>query len=100
MFDMLPRRPSSTRMLGVAPAAMSDAARPVGVSNVVAVEGTSRRWRAVVTRSVQQTAVVEFDAPDTADRWQLAKEVAAKIPDEAWQAGQPCDPYIQDMDVV
>jgi len=54
------------------------------VSAVEPVEPVTKRYRATVTRTVTQTALVEFDAPETADLYTMAEALLAQIPADAW----------------
>jgi len=60
------------------------AIEPVVTGNVTVVEPVIRRYRAVVSRSVNATAVVEFDAYEDEDLWAIAKALVPQIPAEAW----------------
>lgn len=52
-------------------------------SNVSVVAPATRRFRAVVTRSIRQVAVVEFDGQEGADMWALSEDIVAQVPDAA-----------------
>jgi hypothetical protein len=54
------------------------------VSGVTVTEATLRRYRAVVSRSANATAVVEFDAYEDEDLYKLAEALVPQIPAEAW----------------
>lgn len=68
--------------------------------NVAVVAPTSRRYRATISRSIRETAVVEFDASETDDRWALAESLMDSIPDEAWVRQRSGDVYIDTMEDV
>lgn len=70
------------------------------VSDVVAAAPGVKRYRAIITRSIQQTAFVEFDASEASDRWLLAKDLAVQIPADAWSEGTPSDPWIQELEIA
>lgn len=78
--------PMTDPLAGVDPA-MSDI-----VTDVAAVDPTTRRFRATVTRTVTQTALVEFDAPETADLYVMAEALLPQIPVEAW-VDSPADSW-------
>lgn len=54
------------------------------VTAVEAVEAQTKRYRATVTRTVTETALVEFDAPETADLYVMAEALLPQIPADAW----------------
>lgn len=68
--------------------------------NVTAQAPQVRRFRAVVTRSIAQTAVVEFDAPEGADRYMLANELAVQVPDDAWVSAEPSTGWVDQIEPV
>jgi hypothetical protein len=53
------------------------------VEGITTVEPQMRRYRARVTRTVHQTATVEYTAMSDADRNSLAETLAASVPDDA-----------------
>ena len=69
-------------------------------SNVAAVAPATRGFRAVVERNIRQTAVVEFDAPEGADRWTLGDEIVALVPADAWVSADPSGGWVQDMESI
>jgi len=54
------------------------------VGSVTVVAPRLRRYRAVLVRSVNEQAVVEFDALETDPQHEIAEAVAANVPPEAW----------------
>lgn len=70
------------------------------VANVQVAPPVAQRYRAVVTRCVIETAVVEFDAMPGPDRWALAKDLMFQIPPTAWTPGEPGEPYIDTLETV
>jgi hypothetical protein len=64
----------------------------LAVADVVAVEPVEKVYRATVSRTVTQTAVVEFAALEGTDTNTLAQGLLETIPPEAW-ATQPADSW-------
>lgn len=56
---------------------------PVG--NVAVVPSVTRRYRAVLSRSVTLKTVVEFDAPETADTYAMAQSLGEQVPFESYE---------------
>lgn len=54
------------------------------VGSVTVVAPRLRRYRAVLVRSVNEQAVVEFDALETDPQHEIAEAVAANVPASAW----------------
>lgn len=79
------RRPCFVKMGASVPIVGSmPAVDPSIVSGVVVAEATLRRYRAVVSRTANATAVVEFDAYEDEDLYMLAEALVPQIPAEAW----------------
>lgn len=79
------RRPCFVKMGASVPIVDSmPAVDPGIVSGVVVTEATLRRYRAVVSRTANATAVVEFDAYEDEDLYKLAEALVPQIPAEAW----------------
>jgi hypothetical protein len=62
------------------------------VSDVVPVDPLPKTYRATVTRTVTQTAVVEFTAPEGTDSYTMAQGLLESIPAEHWVT-QPADSW-------
>lgn len=62
------------------------------VSDVVPVDPVPKTYRATVTRTVTQTAVVEFTAPEGTDSYTMAQGLLESIPAEHWVT-QPADSW-------
>lgn len=69
-------------------------------ANVTAVPAAMRRFRAVVTRSITQTAVVEFDGPEGANTWDLAEEIVGQVPDDAWTSADPSGGWLDRIEII
>lgn len=54
------------------------------VSNVEAVAPQTKRYRATVTRTITESCVVEFDALETENLWQIAEALVPQVPADAW----------------
>ena len=79
-------------------------ARPIHIKalaeNVTAVPAAMRRFRAVVTRSIMQTAIVEFDGPEGANTWDLAEEIVGQVPDDAWMSADPSGGWLDRIEII
>lgn len=62
------------------------------VADVVAVEPIMKTFRATVTRTITQTAVVEFTAAEGTDQHSMAQSLLETIPPESW-VDQPADSW-------
>ena len=62
------------------------------VSDVVAVAPEPRRYRATISRTVTQTAVVEFTADEGADTHAMAQDLLDSVAPEAWTT-QPAESW-------
>ena len=71
------------------------------VTDVVVVEPVEKVYKATVTRTVTQTAVVEFTAMEGTDTMTMAQELLETIPPESWVT-QPTDSwgYIDQIEEV
>lgn len=70
------------------------------VANVTTTAPQMRRYRAVVVRSIEQRAVVEFDAMEGSDPYLMGQEIVAQVAPEAWVSGDPGYAYVRDMDEI
>lgn len=82
---------------------MSLPATPVAevpVANVAVVPGTTRRYRAVLSRSVTLKTVVEFDAPETADTYAMAQALGEQVPFDAYEVVDQGYSYVDKVETV
>lgn len=70
------------------------------VSDVVVATPATRRFRAVITRNIRQTAVVEFTAPETANHYEIAEDLLSQIGDEQWTASAPSGGWVDRIELV
>lgn len=70
------------------------------VGNVQAVTPQMRRFRAVVTRHIRQTAVVEFDAMEGQDQYAIGEQVVGMIPETAWMTEDPSSGYVSNLTMI
>lgn len=70
------------------------------VANVTTSLPQIRRYRAVVVRSIEQRAVVEFDALEGVDPYMMGQDIVSQVDPAAWVSGEPGYAYVRDMDEV
>lgn len=81
-------------LVAAGPAAMPPGAMVSGVEAVEPVPPVVKRWRATLKRARNESATVEFDAPENFDSYAITNELAAQIPEEAWALDPVTpDPY-------
>ena len=70
------------------------------IAGVTVVEPVTRRYRAVVTRNIRETAVVEFDAPDGFDTYAIGDELMRMVPPDAWTPSDPQGGWVDRIEAV
>lgn len=70
------------------------------VSNLEVVPPVTRRYRAVISRTVTQRAVVEFEAEETVDPYAMTDEILGLVTDADWQTSDPGYGYIESIEPV
>jgi hypothetical protein len=95
MFELMrPRVPQEKAGIVGAPATVPAA------MNVATVAPEVRRFRAVVTRHIRQSAVVEFDAQEGFDTYTLAEQIVPMIAETSWTSESPSGGYIADLRAI
>lgn len=86
-------RRDDTALLDPALVSSPEVAEPaLAVADVVTVEPVEKTYRAVVTRTVTQTALVEFVALEGTDTMTMAQGLLETIPPESWVT-QPAESW-------
>lgn len=88
------------RMDGVASSPLTTDPAPSGAAGVTVVEPQVRRYRAVLTRTISLKTVIEFDAPETADRYALADELAAQVPLDAYETVEEGHAWVDNIEAI